>query len=155
MWTISNIFALQTHFQHQQCGQRQQEETLGLSSWTVNVYWELWRQTWLFTEHRGRHGPFDGLSWVADSVFIMHSDFSVTPFLFVYEQCMTSRAVCSESIVVNKRPDVISASWRHAWSVYCNLHGYVLVKPNNAALHCSLRLTPQCSTSTQVTIKSA
>ena len=38
MQTISNIFALQTTFQHEQCGQRQQEEMLGRSSWNVNAY---------------------------------------------------------------------------------------------------------------------
>ena len=39
MWTISNIFALQTTSQYEQCGQRQREETLGRSSWNVNVYY--------------------------------------------------------------------------------------------------------------------
>ena len=38
MQTISYIFALQTTSQHEQCGRRRREETLGRSSWNVNVY---------------------------------------------------------------------------------------------------------------------
>ena len=55
--------------------------------------------------------------WVA--VFVMRNDFS-KPLLFVYKLCMTSQAVCSESIKVSRRPDLISASCRHTLLVCCN-----------------------------------
>ena len=80
---LGNIFTLQTHFRHQQCGQRWREETLERNSWSVNVYCT---RTGSHEDKPGylqRHQrSFDGPSLVADDVFIMRSDF-LAPLLFV------------------------------------------------------------------------
>ena len=87
--TISNIFTLQTTSQYEQCGQRQREETLGRSSWNVNVYC---MRAGSCEDKPGylrgrRQRCFDGPSCrVADDVFIMRA------------RTMHDKPVCPESV---------------------------------------------------------
>ena len=93
---------------------------LGRSSWNVNIY--CMRAATNMATYRMQ--KIAGI-WIADGVF---REF-LTFHLIVYELRMTSQAVCSESMGVNRRPDLIPTSCRHALPVSTMLLAYTVTHP--------------------------